>query len=343
MFSEIAKSEILEVSHNLASVQEFITYQGRFTESVYFDSMIGKTLKLLQEYHIIRKYSEQINGDVIEISFEYSTPELAEVLYEFEEKQCKNVEIYRSLKFIPLNGGLKIANRFVKDIQLYKNDESQEQIAIKRGFMQEISNRGYVLKLHIKEDGTMSFAFKDEATMHLFKNQGAIFELIVYFYMCESGLFDDVETGVKIAWDAEEIEPEQLLLDELSLIGDGQVGYSIYRAKRQEVLRLFESKQTQSVMNEVDVIGISGMSGIMVSCKTSDKDTMQWIYEIKAVADHFQSSGVMAISSDFSNKSRSVFKARAREMKVSLWGTETLWNQELRRKAFQEIVKQAKK
>lgn len=62
-------------------------------------------------------------------------------------------------------------------------------------------------------------------------------------------------------------------------------------------------------------------------CKTSDNDNMQWVYEIRAVSDHFQSKGVLAVSSDYRNKSRAAFVERANQMNVTLWGMETLWEQ----------------
>lgn len=49
--------------------------------------------------------------------------------------------------------------------------------------------------------------------------------------------------------------------------------------------------------NEIDIIALNGMNATMVSCKTSDNDNMQWVYEIRAVSDHFQSKGVLAAPS----------------------------------------------
>ena len=84
--------------------------------------------------------------------------------------------------------------------------------------------------------------------------------------------------------------------------------------------------ESESVKNEIDIIALSGMNATMVSCKTSDKDNMQWVYEIRAVSDHFQSKGVLAVSSDYRNKNRASFVERVKQMNVELWGTETLWD-----------------
>lgn len=62
--------------------------------------------------------------------------------------------------------------------------------------------------------------------------------------------------------------------------------------------------ESESVKNEIGTIALSEMNATMVSCKTSDNDNMQWVYEIRAVSDHFQSKGVLAVSSDYRNKNR---------------------------------------
>ena len=108
--------------------------------------------------------------------------------------------------------------------------------------------------------------------------------------------------------------------------GPSCFGYSEYVKARGEVIKQTIIGESESVKNEIDIIALSGMNATMVSCKTSDKDNMQWVYEIRAVSDHFQSKGVLAVSSDYRNKSRAAFVERANQMNVTLWGTETLWD-----------------
>ena len=115
-------------------------------------------------------------------------------------------------------------------------------------------------------------------------------------------------------------------------------GYKAYRKKRMELLGNYK-RQNNGVMNEIDVIGTKGMSSIMVSCKTSINNTMQWLYEIQSISDKFQSYGVMAISSNYSDKKQSPFKKRAEEMGIPVWGVETLWNQKEMKKALREVGK----
>ncbi|MCI5650469.1 MAG: hypothetical protein MR332_13790 [Fusicatenibacter sp.] len=92
---------------------------------------------------------------------------------------------------------------------------------------------------------------------------------------------------------------------------------------------------------EVDVIALKGMNAIMISCKTTENDSIQWLYEIKSIADHFLSTGVIAVSSDYSSKNRSIFRERAKQMNIPLWGMETLWDRDRLREALGDVIKQS--
>lgn len=336
-----AKDYAFESDHDLQTSSEILSYQGEFSNAIFTSGKIGITLRQLQEYRIIQNYVEKRIGNSVEVKFEYVNAELIDLLQVFEENHAGKETEFKGLKFIPLNGGLKVTNRLVKEIKLYDPLEAQEQIDTKISFMNDLLAGGYILDLKIDEEGSMSFAFKDEATMQLLKTQGAVFELIVYYFMRESGLFDDCETGVKISWDVDEEQPEEVLLNDLQSNFSDQIGYKKYVEARARVL-YGSKRKSQSVMNEVDVIGISGMEGVMVSCKTSDKESMQWIYEINSVSERFQSCGVMAVSSDYSRASNNAFLERAKQMKIPVWGTETLWNPDKMRAALQDVVKRAK-
>ena len=302
-------------------------YTGSFSESVFRNSMIGNVLDQLQTYHIIREYERNIAGDIVTVDFEYINPEISNLLQRFERGQITEEERYKSLKFIPMNGGLKVSSRLVQQVPIVSRGETEAHRKVKQAFLQDLLQRRYIEDLQInEEDDTVSFAFRDTATMRLMKTQGLIFELIVYYLMRESGKYDDVETGVKIAWDAEDISQEQQLIEMLDRKGLSCFGYGEYVKARGEVIKQTIIGESESVKNEIDIIALSGMNATMVSCKTSDNDNMQWVYEIRAVSDHFQSKGVLAVSSDYRNRSRAAFVERVNQMDVALWGTETLWN-----------------
>lgn len=334
--SDVAKDEECEKVITAKPNGQVFQYTGEFSVDVVKNSRLRETLEQMENYHIIQRYSEQSNDDTVIISFESVNPEIADLLKQFEKEQITYNSSFKALKFIPLNGGLKITNCLVQKVPLGKSGELKEQMGVKESFLKELLKLGFIINLELSEDGLASFFFKDEATMQLLKSQGTIFELIVYYLMRESGKFDEVETGVKIAWDAEDITLEQQLLHELNMAGTKAFGYDIYLNARKEVLNC--ANQRQSVKNEVDVIALNGMNVTMVSCKTSDSDSMQWLYEIKSISDHFLSTGVMAVSSDYRNSSRSAFVARAKQMGTQLWGTETLWKPKQFEKALNILI-----
>ena len=304
-------------------------YTGSFSESVFRNSLIGNVLDQLQTYHIIRDYERTTVDNMITVDFEYTNPEIGGLLQQFELGQITKEDQYKSLKFIPMNGGLKVSSRLVQRAPIISSGETETHRKVKLAFLQELLQRRYIENLQINEENdTVSFAFRDVATMRLMKTQGLIFELIVYYLMRESGKYDDVETGVKIAWNVEDISQEQQLIELLDRKGPSCFGYSEYVKARGEVIKQGIIGESESVKNEIDIIALSGMNATMVSCKTSDNDNMQWVYEIRAVSDHFQAKGVLAVSSDYRNKSRAAFVERTNQMNVELWGTETLWESE---------------
>lgn len=308
-------------------LEDELHYTGSFSESVFRNSLIGNVLDQLQTYHIIRDYERTAVDNMVTVDFEYTNPEIGGLLQQFEMGQITEENQYKSLKFIPINGGLKVSSRLVQQAPIISSGETEAHRKVKLAFLQDLLQRRYIENLQINEENnTVSFAFRDAATMRLMKTQGLIFELIVYYLMRESGKYDDVETGVKIAWDAEDISQEQQLIELLDRNDPSCFGYSEYVKARGKVIRQAIIGENESVKNEIDIIALSGMNATMVSCKTSDNDNMQWVYEIRAVSDHFQSKGVLAVSSDYRNKSRTAFMERTCQMNVTLWGTETLWN-----------------
>lgn len=306
---------------------EELHYTGSFSEAVFRTSMIDNLLDQLQIYHIIRDYKRTAADETVSIEFEYVNPEIGSLLQRFEKGQIHEEDRYKSLKFIPMGGGLKISDRLVENEPVISSGEKDAHKKVKLDFLQDLLQRRYIENLQIDEEKeTVSFAFCNEATMRLLKKQGQIFELIVYYLMHESGKYDDVECGVKIAWDADDISQEQQLIEMLDQNGPACFGYSEYVNARGEVIRQASIQERESVKNEIDIIALSGMNATMVSCKTSDNDNMQWVYEIRAVSDHFQSEGVLAVSSDYSSRNRAAFLERAKQMNVTIWGTDKLWN-----------------
>lgn len=89
-------------------------------------------------------------------------------------------------------------------------------------------------------------------------------------------------------WDAKDILQEQQLVEMLDRKGSICFGYSEYVEAKGEAIKQAIIAESESVKNEIDITALSGMNATMVSCKTSDNDNMQWVYEIIAVSNHLQ-------------------------------------------------------
>lgn len=92
--------------------------------------------------------------------------------------------------------------------------------------------------------------------------------------------------------------------------------------------------------NELDVIAIKGMTPIFISCKTGKDNKIEWLYEIAIVSSHFMSRGVMAISNDLSRQPKSAFLERAKQMDISILGTDNLWDADKLSASLRKIISQ---
>ena len=96
----------------------------------------------------------------------------------------------------------------------------------------------------------------------------------------------------------------------------------------------------KSTENELDVIAIKGMTPIFISCKTGKDNKIEWLYEIASVSSHFMSRGVMAISNDLSRQPKSAFLERAKQMDISILGTDNLWDVDKLSASLRKIISQ---
>lgn len=327
LFNQTSKDIELESIMNYENECDRIYYSGTFSKDIFDKAFIEYTLVNLQTYHIIDNCAVRKEKENVKISFETTNLELVDLIHSFEKDTITDEDRNKSVKFVPLYGGLKIVDRYVKGIRILKEGESDVHKQIKKEFLSDLSNDGFITNLKYLDDDTVSFVYKDEATMHILKTQGAIFELVVYHLIKQLGVYDDVQTGVKIIWNEDDIPIEQQLLNFIIDNQSERPSYRKYIEARDNVIRKvgFASGQP-TIRNEIDIVAIKGMDATMVSCKTSDKDNMQWIYEINAVSERFHSKGMLAVSTDYSRKEKSTFYERAKQMGVYLLGTNVLWH-----------------
>ena len=78
--------------------------------------------------------------------------------------------------------------------------------------------------------------------------------------------------------------------------------------------------------NEIDVVLMSGMQPIFISCKTGKTVGKEELYEISSLAEHFHAKAVLAVTKNLDNESKSLLLLRAKQMGVSLIGFETIFD-----------------
>lgn len=336
-FSQNAKNEDKESMLLSQKVTDYTlkNYKGIFAADVYNESEIGKFVCSLSNYKIIGNVSEITDNGAVTLSFDYYDIEISQLLLPFE--QCTddpNVKNKR-IRFTAYSG-IKIVNLSIENADISKDDPHDVITNSKISLLKEMHQKGFIKNLSVN-DNLVSFAFKDEATMDLFKKQGQSFELVLYHLMKESGFFNEVETGTKISWSAKDKTFEEAIIEKIRESRERIIGYRQFN-KIRELVKYNPSLRGNKPENELDIIAICGMNPVFVSCKTGKDNKIEWIYEISSLSTRFNSTGVMAISNDFSNKNTIEFSQRAYQTGISLLGTETLWDQKKLSEAFSEII-----
>lgn len=102
-------------------------------------------------------------------------------------------------------------------------------------------------------DDAVFFRICSAEAASLLEEPGRLFETLVFTALRDSGVFDDVQTGVHVKW------------------GDA-------------------NRPTE---NEIDIIAVRGMTALFFSCKTNQRITRDYLYEIDAVSAHFRAIGVL--------------------------------------------------
>lgn len=319
-------------------------FRESFEHSVYQQCNVGNFLSSLNGYCIIRNFvhEHQSNG-FHRVEFDYVDQELADLVREFslsatQDYRRREVCLRRRLKFAPAMG-ISVSNTSTESVLLSDPQENEQLRREKLCFIQDLRQAGMILDVTFSQDQQrVSFTFKNENIQHMFKTHGKIFELILYHGVKNSGLFDEVQTSVQIAWEAEVKSIEPLLKERLHA-GNG-IGFAYYY-RGLKILRddIFEGNTQTTPDNEIDVVMMDGMTPVFISCKTGKKGGSEWLNEISSVAGHFRARAVLAVMKDLDESGSQAFLARARKMGISLIGSETISSPERLYYALKEIAK----
>ena len=340
------------------------------SNDVYQKSGFEKLLNALKQYKIIGNYSDDFSAEnTIRIKFTYCEKEILNWL--------KLATIHHRFEF-NLEDGIKFLSLRIDSAKLYSFDEHETIKTNKMNMMKSLRKKGFVENLSnyfskremvcpcgkgkdckkietckkLKEkpqDNLVSFEFRDARICWLLKQQGVPFEEILYHLSRWYGSFNDVQTGVKLAWDKNfkrekkdiiaKIEEIQQRVQETSGSENEIFGYFLFKNAVKELKGEATETVGSKTENEIDVIAVNGMTPIFISAKTNKEVKKEWLYEIDSISKHFGAIPVMAVAQDCSKFAEGEFVGRAKSMGVSLIGFETLWDNEKLQVALSKIAK----
>lgn len=148
-----------------------------------------------------------------------------------------------------------------------------------------------------RTEHTLHVAFKNAQVMECLCKAGTVWELKIYRELCaltdKKGVnyYDDCLTGVLIDWDGE-------IHDE----SDSNAP---------------DFREPIDVINEIDVIGIRGVTPVFISCKNGNF-TQDELFKLSTVAHRFGGKYARKALMASQRKSDTYFQERAREMNIKL-------------------------
>ena len=225
----------------------------------------------------------------------------------------------------------------VENAQLCNSDEQLIVKGLKAEFIKELLDNRMISSVSFSKDKNyVSLTFESFSILNLFKNQGKLFELLLYYKLKNSGFFSDVQTGVKISWNSDILTLEELMHDYID--HSGKYGYNNFvKAFKAARSRLFSVQNNIGIANEIDIVMTNGMTPIFISCKTSKSVGNGELYEIASIAEHFHAKAVLAVTKDLEKESNNLLFLRAKQMGVSLIGFETIFNQNRFERAIKKL------
>lgn len=113
--------------------------------------------------------------------------------------------------------------------------EHGAQLEISRAVLNSLEKAQGIKDLNITTENNVSFTFYDKQIKYWLRDVGSVLELYVYKACVDSALFQEVRTSVIVNWD--------------------------------------KGGSSESVQNEIDVVAVSGIMPVFISCKTCAAST----------------------------------------------------------------------
>lgn len=215
-----------------------------------------------------------------------------------KDGRVNNNVLGRYLDFIPLFFGVFLKHRreWQKAINYFQHisASNSSELSIKAPYhvkgshgtiieapdsvLISLQNAGAIHSLTINSGRNVSFTFKDSQIRTWLRDVGSVLELFAYKECLDSRLFQEVKTSVVVNWDS--------------------------------------SMKMNNVQNEIDVIGVSGIMPVFISCKTCDVST-EALNELAIIKERFGGSVAKACIIT-AMPCRSITRHRAAELGISI-------------------------
>lgn len=317
-----------------------------FDRRVFRECAIGSLLQDLQAFRLIADLAFPASQDGVRARFDVRDDAIVDALSAFAG--VAEPPEHR-LRFSPKEG-VRVVHTHLRKF-LCTMSESEETASKRMAFFADLHDAGIITEPALK-DGIIEFSFRDPAMAELIEKQGQLFEIILYRCFRNCGYFDDVATGVKIAWN-NRTAPNQKSdfkqhirrrLDAVAPDAHLPVSLADYKKAVAAVSKESDGQFIENTNNELDVVAMRGVTPVFVSCKTSREIKNEFIYEIDAISTHFRGFGGLAASLNVSKllegdsvkEKATVFRAKQQE--VSYFGRETLTDPAALQSALRRIA-----
>ena len=296
-----------------------------FSSDVYYRHHIDEFLNDLAKYRIIDLgyYQDRTPVSLLDDKIEIGRmigcfdQEVEDVISEYTSS-LNTTGFIQTYPSISINNGLRIRELGKENIEIKEDSENRDII---KDFLKGLAKAGLMkYSSRTERDETLvSYCFNSSGIENFFLKEGNAWEMITFNRFKNTGLFNDLKSGVRFSWNIFEKKKED---DVVNIIEkSGKCGLNNFNKVTREVKSHKEKYQIeptfQNVTNEIDVIAMKGMTPVFVSCKATKDFSKDYIYEICSLADHFGAIKILCVSLPAKNYSETMLY-RAKSMGVSV-------------------------
>lgn len=324
-------------------------FKGGFESDIFHVCGIAYLLKQLDKFKIISDlYISNIDdGDLVYVEFTYYDSGIKDIIdpyiYDNTKIQSNKKECLDTMICFSLSDPKQILSKVnlnAVDAQVCNKDEAPDIKRRKQELVKAFNKANLIQSLNFTSDGCKaSFKVSNFTMFRNIKNQGNTLEILLYNKFRYSGMFDDVQTGVRFSWNNSGKTLEDYVLENHF---PGSYGWEQFtdslNSARRDYLRESIAFDTN---NEIDVMLMKNMVPTFISCKIrkpENESIKNWLYEVSSLANQFHANAVLALTVDLDKNPATVSLNRAKNMGVSLIGTETILDETRMSRAIRALA-----